>query len=385
MNNAMDARAEFVRCEQGVASFHKAFYAMRKTRRRLSCDSACSQSAFEANVGAFSRAGAKSVTHWKVGVMMTQEQKIRAIEKAKFLDQELMTTKSRWRRRYLHWVSRNLLSYYFVAPPLWKIWVRSRLSKRRVAPSFAVLGAVRSGTSALSDYVVQHPCVVLPLAKEPFVIPRRRLLLAQFPTEEEMERVKKKYGAAVTGYCNPQAPDLRIPFFARNIAPQGKFVLILRDPVQRSFAQWRWDKVLLAPYEKDPLFDNYPGFSEIVSLELEALRSGGCVWPTFSGVDSTYIQTSIYLPFVRLLYRLFDKDNILVVKAEDFFADPTGTAKQVYSFLGLPGDYTPVKIEANNPGPPGRMEDSTRQELVDFFRPLNEQLYDFLGRDLGWD
>lgn len=317
--------------------------------------------------------------------MMTHQKKLKVIEKAKAFDHALMTTKSFWRRRYLDWGPRNFLRYYFVAPPLWKVFARSRLNKNRVAPSFAVLGAVRSGTSALSDYVMQHPCVVLPLAKETCDIPIRRLFLAQFPTVKEMESVRGRYGTAITGYCSPIIPNLAIPFFARNIAPNGKFVLILRDPVQRTFAHWRWDKVWLARYEKDPLFENYPGFSEIVSLELESLQSGGCVWQTWSGVDSTYMQTSIYLPFVRLLYRLFDKNNILVVKAEDFFADPTATANQVYSFLELPDDYTPVKIEANNPGPPGTMEDSTRQELVDFFRPLNKQLYDFLGRDLGWD
>lgn len=319
------------------------------------------------------------------GVMMTQQQKIKAIEKAKAFDHTLITTRSRWRRRYLQWIPRNFLNYYFIAPPLWKVWARSRLSRSRVAPDFAILGAVRSGTSALSDYVMQHPGVVLPLAKEVRNIPFKRLLLAQFPTETQMERVRRKYGTAITGYCNPIIPDLSFLFFARNIAPKGKFVLILRDPVHRTFAQWRWDKELLAPYEKDPMFENYPGFSEIVSVELEALQSGASVWRTLSGVDATYIQTSIYLPFVRLLYRLFDKDNIMVVKAEDFFSDPKAIAKQVYSFLGLTDDYTPVKIEANNPGPPGTMEEPTRQKLVAFFRPLNKQLFDFLGRDLGWE
>jgi len=37
-----------------------------------------------------------------------------------------------------------------------------------------------------------------------------------------------------------------------------------------------------------------------------------------------------------------------------------------------------------NAGPPGKMEDSTKQRLNDFFRPLNEELYDFVGQDFGW-
>ncbi|PPD20682.1 MAG: hypothetical protein CTY30_04195, partial [Methylocystis sp.] len=57
---------------------------------------------------------------------------------------------------------RQFRSYYFFNPPKWRVWARSLGSSERMAPSFASIGAVRSGTSFLSSYIFQHPHVVLP-------------------------------------------------------------------------------------------------------------------------------------------------------------------------------------------------------------------------------
>ena len=32
-----------------------------------------------------------------------------------------------------------------------------------------------------------------------------------------------------------------------------------------------------------------------------------------------------------------------------------------------------------------KMNSSTRKTLVEFFKPYNKKLYEFLDRDLGWD
>src|SRR3954470_171545 len=60
----------------------------------------------------------------------------------------------------------QFLPYYFTAPPSWRVHLRKLSSASRVSPDFLALGAVRSGTTTLADYIMQHRCVVLPLAKE---------------------------------------------------------------------------------------------------------------------------------------------------------------------------------------------------------------------------
>ncbi|HEV2846383.1 MAG TPA: hypothetical protein VG477_16125, partial [Thermoanaerobaculia bacterium] len=135
--------------------------------------------------------------------------KIRTINQASYVDQRLMESPGMARKAWFLF-RRNFLRYYFIRPPLTRIFLRAALSGDRMTPAFASLGAVRSGTSLFADYLMQHPCVVLPLAKEIGVgyVPTRRLINAQIPSRREQRKVEAKYGAgrAITGYCAPTIP-----------------------------------------------------------------------------------------------------------------------------------------------------------------------------------
>ena len=75
----------------------------------------------------------------------------------------------------------------------------------------------------------------------------------------------------------------------------------------------------------------------------------------------------------------------MILKAEDFFADTTTTFKQVLTFLGLP-DWEPSVYKRFNVGSYSKkMPDKTRQDLVEYFAPYNQRLYNYLGMDFGWD
>lgn len=312
--------------------------------------------------------------------------KIRTINQASYVDQRMMES-GRLGKAWLLF-RRNFLRYYFIRPPLARIFLRSALSSDRMVPAFASLGSVRSGTSLFSDYLMQHPCVVLPLAKEIGLgyLPIRRLISAQFPSRREQRKAERKYGAghAVTGYCAPSMPYIPFANFASQIAPDLRLIFLLRDPVERAFAHWRWDQKLSEQLRKDPLWKRFPDFDELVRLEMDSIRSHGGGMTPFSGVGGGgYLQHSVYLPFLKNTFRFYDREKALFINARDFFADPTGTAKTAYRFLGLP-DYEPVPMPVKNAGPPGTMSEETREILRDFFRPLNQDLYEYLGQDFGW-
>jgi hypothetical protein len=307
--------------------------------------------------------------------------KIRIIEKAARTDRAMLT--SRGLERLLLQIKRQFLPYYFVRPPLWKVVVRSKLDRRRMLPDFSSIGAARSGTSLLCAYIMQHPCVVLPLAKEigTTQYPVAHLIRAQFPTLRDKRRIERKHGLAITGYCTPVMTSFMFPYLASTALARGmKLIVIMRNPVDRTFAHWKWDQALLG-VKNDTFWANYPDFSEYVRVELEAIDS-----KTTSGMSlpvGGYIQNSIYLPFLRLLFRFMERERTMFINSTDFFQNPVATAKEVYSFLGLP-TYEPVEMAAKNAGPKGEMDPETRRALQEFFAPLNEQLYEFLGRDFHW-
>lgn len=282
-------------------------------------------------------------------------------------------------------VRHQFRDYYFVSPPLPRVLWRMRNWQQRMVPAFASTGSIRSGTSTLSNYILQHPCVLPPLSKELAVpIPRLSCVRAQFPTLAERDEVIARYGQAMTGDCTPMFPLTSAVFWAKAINPEMKFVIVLRDPVERSISHWRWSKLLVRNFDQDELWKCLPDFDESVRLEIRDFNEGGAGFRMFSGAAMTsFIRHSIYLPILKTLEENFGADNIQVINANDLFADPFATARQVYQFLGLP-DYEPLEINETNPSPPLRVSDETRAQLVEFFRPHNERLYEYLGRDLGW-
>lgn len=80
----------------------------------------------------------------------------------------------------------------------------------------------------------------------------------------------------------------------------------------------------------------------------------------------------------------FPEEQILILRTEDLHADPASVLGQTLDFLGLKpmdlGEYGKT-----NTGSYLEMGAATRSRLVEYFRPHNERLYDYLGRDFGWD
>ncbi|MEZ4426172.1 MAG: sulfotransferase domain-containing protein [Nannocystaceae bacterium] len=288
-----------------------------------------------------------------------------------------LSTKLRYLLRY------QFKPYYFVRPPGWRVALRGLSWKQRPPPDFASIGAVRSGTSALSEYIFQHPSTVLPLAKEPNItVPCVKQVCSYFPTRAERARVAKRYGVAISGYCTPVGPHLSWPYLARGVNPNMKVVLILRDPVSRAFSQWKWDRMKRSWFARDPFWSQIPSFERVFEIERMDMAEGGVGWPTLSGL-SGLLRQSIYLPFLKVLTDVWDADKLLILCAEEFFADPVATTEQVYEFLGLP-PCTPERVVERNAGPQESLDPALRARMREFFQPYNERLYEFLGRDLGW-
>lgn len=317
--------------------------------------------------------------------LVPDPKRLAILEKATVIDQKISISRG-WPLLGLA-LRRQFLTYYWLKPPSWRVLLRAR-NTNRMTPTFLSLGPVRSGTTSLSDYIMQHPSVVLPLAKEIgiSVAPTLRMLEAQFPTMAEQRQVEEQTGKAITGYCTPVIPNLMFTRLLNAFSSMDlRFVIILRNPVERTFAHWRFERMLLKPVENDPMWKGLPGFSEIVEMEIEAAAYGAASGAThYSGANvGGYIQNSIYAPFIKNLLRDRPLEKMLIIKSEDFFADSVGIAKRVYGFLELP-EFEPALLSVKNAAPPGDMDPDTRKKLVDFFEPLNRELYELTGQDFNW-
>jgi hypothetical protein len=82
---------------------------------------------------------------------------------------------------------------------------------------------------------------------------------------------------------------------------------------------------------------------------------------------------------------VFPKEQFLILKAEDFFADTRTIFRQVLEFLDLPDWELEMFRKYYAGGYITKISAATRKDLVEYFAPHNQRLYEYLGIELGWD
>lgn len=258
----------------------------------------------------------------------------------------------------------------------------------RLLPDYLIIGAQRAGTTSLFKYLVQHPAVGRPfLGKGAHFFDTNYsadldTYRAYFPTAAYKWYVKaSRRMDAVTGEGSPYyLAHPHAPYRIAETLPDVKLIALLRDPVERAYSHYHHE---VARGFEDLSFDE--------ALEREPTRLAGEVermradpaYNSFAFQHHSYLSRGRYAEQLEVWYSLFPKEQILVLRSEDLFADPERTYIDVLRFLGLPA--LPLReYEAFNPRTYTGMSSETRRRLVDYFADPNERLYDLVGVDFGW-
>ena len=255
----------------------------------------------------------------------------------------------------------------------------------RPLPDFLIIGAQRCGTTSLYRYLAQHPQVIGAAPSKGvhyFDMNHERSLRwyrAHFPTTRRRDRA----GRAVTGEASPyyvfhpHGPDR-----ARAAVPNARLILMLRDPVVRAFSQYQQE------YARG--FEDAETFEEALDLEqgrLAGERERMLADPAYdSGAlqHHAYVARGEYASQLEAWRERFAPEQIHVIVAEEFFADPAAAYAGVLEFLGLDMPARPPHFKAFNARPAGGMAIETRERLAAHFREPNRHLEELLGRRLSW-
>ncbi len=196
----------------------------------------------------------------------------------------------------------------------------------------------------------------------------------QFPLISDSGKKDRITGEASPYYIfYPLAPE-RIS----KVFPNIKLILILRNPVDRTYSQYQ--------HEEREGFENLT-FEE--ALEAESHRLDGQEEVILNGGYSkphqhfSYLARGVYVDQIKKWHKFFSKDQFLILKSEDFFSNPDSILDKVFEFLELPE----IKINEIKKFQPAKfvdMNEETRKFLINFFKPHNERLYNYLGRDFDW-
>ena len=241
-------------------------------------------------------------------------------------------------------------------------------------PDFIIVGAEKCGTTALYQYLNNHSQILLPHKKELNFFWRKYdygidWYLAHFPSITDKENF-------ITGEATPNY--IRSPLAAQRIKqhfPNTKLILLLRNPVDRAIS-WHYHKLNSGQVKEDL---ETAILTEIKNLE--NLTEEEIVNSVYFKLDS--LLSSLYIYKVKVWLELFDREQILILKSEDFYSNPAQTMEQVYDFLGLPNhslkQYPKINGGAYNPA-----DEKIRTILRDYFEPYNQQLEEYLGMKFNW-
>jgi Sulfotransferase domain len=187
-------------------------------------------------------------------------------------------------------------------------------------PTFLLIGAMKSGTTTLQQYLTRHPQVYMCTPKEPnFFNDHWHRGVGWY------ERLFARAGRAIARgeasvrYTNfPSDPEC--PARIASVVPDVRLLFLAREPVERIRSHYLHEVAALR--ERRP-------FAEALA------------------------QNPIYLDYSRYAIQLqryldhFPREQLLILRAEDLFRTPLEVLPEVYGFLGIDPSWRP-------PGPTRR-------------------------------
>lgn len=210
-------------------------------------------------------------------------------------------------------------------------------------PNFILVGAPKSGTSSLYQYLKQHPDVFMCEPKEPYF----------FVPAEEKEKWfalglkpvigDENYAALFDGRTSEKAvgeasaPYLftaKTPELISKRIPDVKLVAVLRNPIERAYSQYNF------------LFrmgmERLESFEAALAEEERRFQNGA---PQFL----FYRRRGLYAQQLVRYFERFDQSKMRIYLHEDLDRDAVSITQDVFRFLEVDDSFAPDVSQRHNP------------------------------------
>ena len=219
-------------------------------------------------------------------------------------------------------------------------------------PDFLIIGAAKSGTTAVFEYMQENPGVFLTEPKEPhyyalagttpaFTGPGDAESINRFSVTDR-EEYSKLYASATPGQVKGEASvsTLYYPSAAQRLSdevPSAKLICVLRDPADRAFSGYSF----MRTRTWEPLDD----FAAALRDEDRRIEAGWHhIWH--------YASMGFYGTQLQRFMSVFPADQILVTTHESLRDDPSAFMSRVYDFIGVEQcviSHTPAPHRSGEP------------------------------------
>ena len=235
--------------------------------------------------------------------------------------------------------------------------------------NFIAPGAQKSGTTALHYFLSKHPQIALPDRQEMHFFDDEEI----FSRPADYELLHRHFGplrrGQIIGEVTPsylywQPAMERI----RDYNPQIKFVILLRSPIDRAFAHWNMQRFK----DREPL-----DFMDAIKEEPHRIA-------TPLSIESrrfSYVDRGFYSVQLERVFKFFSREQVQVVKFEEFRDRKQETLDAIFDFLGVKRIRIDRDKDRNVVPYERAMTAEERKYLAEVFAVEIEKL----GQILGWD
>jgi hypothetical protein len=198
-----------------------------------------------------------------------------------------------------------------------------------IKPNTFIIGAQKSATTSLYNWIAQHPDICGPsfLKDHPFFIKKELY-------ENGIESLEKNY--VDEGFKNQKVVmqgSVQYMFYEKAIDrisdfnSSAKLIISLRNPTERAVSAFKFFKKL----NLEPLT-----FQEALVKDKERLNAD-----ITSASNLTYFSHGLYGKQLAYVYNKFDRAQVLVVFYEDIKSQQEDVIKKVFEFLEVDSSFVP--------------------------------------------
>ncbi len=262
-----------------------------------------------------------------------------------------------------------------------------------------IVGAQKGGTTALYNYLSEHPNIDVPQQKE------LNFFNSCKPNEQTEARYLAKFPKRFTWnapfYSIDTSPSYLLD--AEDVAgkihafnPNVRIAAVLREPVSRAVSSWFMYKKLASPnpdwfvqsgWVKNNLKKSVKrrrnfgkNFADDISEEIEVLLDG-------NRIEYPIVEYGLYARQLRLFLNYFSRESIEILFSEDLKNDTQSALNKICDLSGIPTfELAPQKLIPHFVGDNKTViAPENLKQLKDYYREENKALAALLGRALPWD
>tara|TARA_B100000214_G_C23955938_1_gene622836 strand:- start:1084 stop:1872 length:789 start_codon:yes stop_codon:yes gene_type:complete len=255
---------------------------------------------------------------------------------------------------------------YFLSNTLQSLTKR----KRNYKVGFIVIGAQKSGTTALDHYLRLHPDICMAYKKEVHYFDNNKYFLNNNPDYSKYHSFfnpnhkHKILGESTPIYMYWNKAIQRIHAYN----PYIKLIAILRNPIKRAFSHWNM--------ERDRNREDRSFLEAIIDEDSKINSYDHIQHKTFS-----YLERGFYSSQIQKIYKFFQEDQLMLIRNKSLRENPNQVLDAIAKFLSISSFSSVDNIDIHSRHYTRKMNDKE----LNFLKSFYEEEFNSLEELVDWN